>query len=581
MTSEALIAALEARRMTLDSRDGQLVVKGPRSGLTPELRGHLRRLKPEVLALLDARAEARRAAARTPPLSIAQARIRRLSLITPASSMAGNVPLGFWIDGPLELERLERAIARLVERHDVFRMRCDGACNTVVETARPALETHDLRSIALADREAALDEHLVALLDRPFDLDAPPHLRAAVYRLGEQRWALMLVSHVYAFDGRSTPLLLDGLSAAYADPDTLADAPRYADFARAQRQSGPAASASHLYWRRALADVSLDAGPPEETRARGVFESLAVPVRLPQDLTDSARRFARDVGGTLFHVLLGAYATQAWRHRRRPSIAISTIVSHRPDADAERTIGSFAQPIPLPARFSPDGTFRDLVLQLGASAAAAMAHLDLPYEALLPELAVEQRRQAPFRVLFVLHHGGRRAVKLRLGAADVTPLRVFPPRTNHGLELVLADNDGQVSGHLIVDRARLPEPDASAFVDDYLTLLARLVAAPETALADIEPRRWPTVGSSPDVPQPPDVAPQSETARRVSEIWTALLGARPGPDDDFFAVGGHSLLALALLSRIEDAFGPLGEDAVARFGVRPTAATLTALVDAG
>jgi amino acid adenylation domain-containing protein len=51
-------------------------------------------------------------------------------------------------------------------------------------------------------------------------------------------------------------------------------------------------------------------------------------------------------------------------------------------------------------------------------------------------------------------------------------------------------------------------------------------------------------------------APLDETEQRVAELWQQVLEgpALPGRDDDFFAAGGHSLLAIRLFSRIEAAF---------------------------
>ncbi|GAB3734336.1 hypothetical protein GCM10028862_17450 [Luteimonas pelagia] len=50
--------------------------------------------------------------------------------------------------------------------------------------------------------------------------------------------------------------------------------------------------------------------------------------------------------------------------------------------------------------------------------------------------------------------------------------------------------------------------------------------------------------------------PASEAERRITELVAAVLGQRDvGPDDDFFAMGGHSLLGARLLARVGDAFG--------------------------
>lgn len=72
-----------------------------------------------------------------------------------------------------------------------------------------------------------------------------------------------------------------------------------------------------------------------------------------------------------------------------------------------------------------------------------------------------------------------------------------------------------------LDRRRLPEPP------------------PERALAGRE-----------------YVAPRTETERQLVQIWEEILPVRPiGIDDDFFALGGHSLLVFRLLLRAEQALG--------------------------
>ena len=51
------------------------------------------------------------------------------------------------------------------------------------------------------------------------------------------------------------------------------------------------------------------------------------------------------------------------------------------------------------------------------------------------------------------------------------------------------------------------------------------------------------------------VAPRGETARLLAGMWQAVLGLdRVGEDDDFFAVGGHSLMAAQLMSRVREVF---------------------------
>src|SRR6185312_15457501 len=51
------------------------------------------------------------------------------------------------------------------------------------------------------------------------------------------------------------------------------------------------------------------------------------------------------------------------------------------------------------------------------------------------------------------------------------------------------------------------------------------------------------------------VAPQTETEKRLAQIWSDVLKVEQiGLHDNFFELGGHSLLALQLISRVREIF---------------------------
>jgi amino acid adenylation domain-containing protein len=75
------------------------------------------------------------------------------------------------------------------------------------------------------------------------------------------------------------------------------------------------------------------------------------------------------------------------------------------------------------------------------------------------------------------------------------------------------------------------------------------------------------------------VAPQTATERRVAEIWSEVLGVSGvGVNDNFFALGGHSILAMRVMARVQE---DLGTNLTLRAVFdAPTVATLAAAVDA-
>lgn len=50
-------------------------------------------------------------------------------------------------------------------------------------------------------------------------------------------------------------------------------------------------------------------------------------------------------------------------------------------------------------------------------------------------------------------------------------------------------------------------------------------------------------------------AGSGEVARVLADIWHELLNVAPRPDDDFFLLGGHSLVATKLIARVHERFG--------------------------
>ncbi|HEU4597747.1 MAG TPA: amino acid adenylation domain-containing protein [Pyrinomonadaceae bacterium] len=73
------------------------------------------------------------------------------------------------------------------------------------------------------------------------------------------------------------------------------------------------------------------------------------------------------------------------------------------------------------------------------------------------------------------------------------------------------------------------------------------------------------------------VAPRTETERAVQAVWAAVLGVdEPGVEDNFFALGGHSLKATQVVSRLQQTRAELSLRDIFNY---PTIAELSAFLD--
>jgi hypothetical protein len=126
--------------------------------------------------------------------------------------------------------------------------------------------------------------------------------------------------------------------------------------------------------------------------------------------------------------------------------------------------------------------------------------------------------------------------------------------------------------------SRLAETLPAYMVPETVTALDELPLTPNgtvdrRALAALAARAAGGAGGAPGE----RVAPRDPGERLIAEIWAEVLGIEPagrlGVHDDFFALGGHSLLVTRLAARVRD---ELGVDLAPRdFFAHPTIAGLS------
>lgn len=88
------------------------------------------------------------------------------------------------------------------------------------------------------------------------------------------------------------------------------------------------------------------------------------------------------------------------------------------------------------------------------------------------------------------------------------------------------------------------------------TVFVLLDELPRTATGKLDRRALPVPGPEHLGRSAQQVAPRNDVERLLTELWERLLNVRPvGVTDDFFELGGTSLLALRLFLEIHDLFG--------------------------
>lgn len=581
-SAQQLLTELNRLDIKLSLADGKLRCNAPKGAMTPALRDSIKQFKPALLQLLENQRQpesgANTGGTLTPiarngelPLSYSQERIWLLSKLDPANHFTGNIHFVFRISGLLDIAALEQALNTLIQRHEVFRIRCASVDNRPVQTVIPPirfrLPLQDLSALSPQTKEntitATCENHAL----EPFDLAAAPLLRAQLLKTADRQYLFLLATHLYIFDGWSTAVLLRELSALYTAFQAGKPSPlpplgaQYADFAHWHRQwfEGGEAARQSDWWLTKLRDAQLFTGLPlDHPRPSGASaNSASVEFTVPTFLTDAFHSLSQQAGVTLFISLLAAFQSLLYAYTRQEKIATGTIVSNRRLAETEAMIGSFANNILIASDFSSGMTFHKLLQQVAKTSREAYANQDLPFERLLGKLNPGLTANPLFRVMFVLHqHQSQSGSTAGLVLADlqVEKLPDVKVLSKYDLELVMVEHGGKLSG-LFVYNADIFEPATiEALRDNFFQVLKQVTATPELALTELPSFATKPVSNNSLATSGTQeyTAPRTPGEAAITRVWQDVFGIeRIGIHDHFTELGGHSLLAIRLLAALK------------------------------
>ncbi|HEX9986179.1 MAG TPA: condensation domain-containing protein [Thermoanaerobaculia bacterium] len=368
----------------------------------------------------------RRAGARDRfPLSLAQQRLWTLYRQQPESA-AYNVVKGYRFGGdgqpPVDLLLLERCFNAVVQRHEslrtVFRIGDGGeVMQVVLPSLHVTLHSVDGRASGLAaaqewaDREAAT----------PFDLERGPLLRLRAVQIDEQSFAVIMSMHHIIFDGWSSGVFVDDMTAFYQSFTTggassLAPLPiQYGDYAAWQREqnSGAAGNAEMRFWREHLGDakpLALPLDRPRPAVATGGGDS--VQFAFTRELSDGLNALSRREGVTMFMLFLTAWYVLLARISGSDDVLVGTLMAGRQRKETERLIGYLVNTLVLRGDLSGNPTFRELLARVRESSLTAHAHQEFPYERLAAEL---RPNGEPLVQAMLIVHNWKKATEIEDG----------------------------------------------------------------------------------------------------------------------------------------------------------------------
>lgn len=442
------------------------------------------------------------------PVSYAQ---ERLWLV---QQMAGHTTVyvirrSFWLDGPLDVAALERAIRLVAARQDVLRSRIVTRDGEPVAVLAPPesirLDRIDLRGVPDA-RERAIR---LASEHNPGDLSGGPLLRCLAIRVDDQEFLFCYAAHHIVFDGPSHVIFEREVATAYAaivagEPAAEPPLPtRYADFAAAQRTAGGGEPSELAYWLDRLRDAPgvLDGLADHRRPVAPSASAMQVSFAVGPDTCERLRRLAVAEHTSVFVVTLASYQFLLGAAARVSDVVVGVPFAGRSDPELESVIGLFTNTVALRTDLSGQPSLRELVRRVRERVFEALEYQDVPFDQVVDGLGVMRDRTVNplFQHSFAFADGDLAESALALPGLDCRPLELPITTTHFDTEMELRLVGGRLEGTLVyatelfepatirrlADRFQRLLAVASRSADERLTALDLLAEGERAELLDL------------------------------------------------------------------------------------------------
>ncbi len=498
----------------------------------------------------------------------------------------GFLQARFTLHGKLEVGTFEAAWQRVVERHAALRMSVTSTKDqqpflVVWRSAQTPWTHQDLRSLRQDERSRWVADYGAEDRRRGLDLSQVPPARITLIRMEENLYRVIWTCHHLLLDGWSSSLVLQevaGLYRAICNGEKSPLAPvktSFRDYLAWSKQQE--LNEAKSFWQQKLqgfqAPTSLGA-PAQNFRgeaSRPDFEDEEV--ALDQELSSRIGQVATTYKLTPNALVQGAWILVLSGLSGDEDVVFGTTVSGRP-ADMtgiESIVGSFTNVLPVRAQVEPNWQLTRWIRKLRDE------QFQLQKYEHIPLVEVNAWSEVPgsqpiFESLLVFENLPNDHLSTKRDRNDLQIVDYHSGVTSmYPLTVIISPGD-RWSIRCIYQTDRFEATAISSLLSSFQALLSRITTDIEQPVSDalhwLEERSSSrnlaedNGASASGIHPVPNLdgrnadsyhAPRTPCELELTKIWEENLGLHQiGVDEDFFALGGRSLVAVRMFTEIEN-----------------------------
>jgi len=429
------------------------------------------------------------------PLSPTQRVMLLYNLCYPAGSGVYHQEFRYTLRGNLDVSLFERSWQQMVERHSILRTAfLKEPVQVVKRHVSLPLDYRDWRGLTSVEQQDQLEEFLKVDRRRRFEISEPPLMRLALFRLSQNHYQFIWISHHVLLDGWSRSVLWKEILACYEalsrgrQPDWQ-PAPPFRDYIVWLQQQQRRDSEAEAFWRALLKDFTTPTPLGADAASRASEQEKLYgkqQIQLSRAETAKLQAFARRHRVTLNTLAQAAWALLLSRYSGESDVLFGGVLSVRPSAilGVESMVGPLINTLPIRVQLTPRDSVGTFLKKLHEQQ-VEMSQYDYSSLAKVQEWSGVPRGRALFDSLFLFQNFPQGARRGQGGSFEISPDR-SAGRTNCALAIVVRPG-AELSLAIGFDADRFDKVTITRMLGDFQILLRAIVADPGRRVGDLGP----------------------------------------------------------------------------------------------
>ncbi|MEO1070211.1 MAG: condensation domain-containing protein, partial [Cyanobacteria bacterium J06638_6] len=475
------------------------------------------------------------------------------------SAKEGLIHMRCTLRGEVDSTLLEQAWDAVVGQQAVLRtsVHWEGVKQPLQVVARKvAIPWTHLDWRSREDSTTALADFLVQDRELGFELTQAPISRLALIRLNETAYELIWSCHHLMLDGWSGALVFNQVFDWYEQlrqgkPATAAAAPTYQSYIRWLKQQDNAAAAE--FWKGALKGFLEPTALPIGPATGEVSHTPAPAITFSAEVTARMQGMLRSHRLTLNTLMQGIWALLLHSYSGNPDVLFGATVSGRQGdlAGVEAIVGLLINVLPVRVQVAPEQTVLEWLQTLQTQQAQASRYGYASPDQIQSWSQVSGRLFDSLLVIenYPIEPATERSFQVKNLQSGLV--------STYGLTVIIKP------GHRLTVMLRSEKSHSQAvapLLEQFQTILEAITANPDRSVAQSlpsPPLMRPTAAPSEPMLSRDQLegtfsAPSNPLELTLTQIWESVLGVSPlSVDDNFFDVGGDSLLAVQLFNQMQ------------------------------